>query len=952
MTRKLISLLLAIVIICSGTTIAFASGKAPDQDQAKAAALAELQQFTNGEFNFYENGGSFFLSGQLSSPETAGVKAATKFLDQYKALFGIKSVADQLKHTKTVKDNTGDTFVRFAQLIDGIEVYGSMVNVHFDKSGAIVSVNGMLNSDGSITAIGNRDISMAAAVDSAKKQFTFKSMRDKTEETKKLVLRKDGKNYTVYKVNVAFREPEIGNYNVYVEASSGDVILTEDKIRYDGPVTGSGVDVQGTERPLNLYLEEEEYQMWDETNPAIFAIITTGYSFVGPDDFYPELVTNSTSRFDTEEHKASVSAHYYAGIVVDFYYDMFGRNGIEDDGGPIYSETHYGDGYNNAFWDGYGVVYGDGDGTAFTYMSGDLDVVGHEMTHGVIDWSSMLYYQDQSGALNESLADVFGVMISTYEEYDVADGGTWVFDPTDWVIGDDIVTPAVPGDALRSLADPTLYGHPAHMDDYEFGTADYGGVHTNSGIPNKAAYLVAQSIGMEKTAKIYYQAMNYYLSMYSGFEDMLAALTMAADDLYGWYSDESLAVHGAFQAVGIEMPINDPYEPNNYMDIAFRVKPFAQYQSYITSLVDNDWYRFYVDHTDDYSIRLEDIAAGCDFNLTLYNKFGKEVASSANTGNTPEQIDITLTQQGPYTVKVNAYLPDGSPNDGFSKSEPYTLTVASDAIAVPAARAAAASYNSIKVSWNAVEGANAYEVYRSMSSNGTYSKVGTVTATNFINGSLKMNTQYFYKVRARRTATPAMTSQWSPVVSAIPLPTAPAAFQVAANSYNSIRISWNGVEGASGYELYRATSGEGPYTKLATTTAKSYINTGLTSGSAYIYKLRAFRTVNNTKVYGPFTFPKGAVPTLGAPASLTAKKVSSTSVKLTWSAVTGATGYELWRMDDMDFEPELVKSTASLYYTDTGLSALSMYVYMVRAYRIVGSTKIYGEYSDYAFVEP
>lgn len=268
-----------------------------------------------------------------------------------------------------------------------------------------------------------------------------------------------------------------------------------------------------------------------------------------------KLVSNDSGKFETENDKASVSAHYYASIVLDFYKNLFNRNSLDNKGMEIISYTHYGTNINNAYWTGYEMIYGDGDGSQYTYLSGDLDIVGHEMTHGVIEHTANLEYRNESGSLNESISDVFGVLISTYEKYNVANGGKWIFNPQDWVIGDDVYTPNIPGDALRSLAQPSLYGQPEHMKDYKYlsdtPAGDYGGVHINSGIVNKAAFLIASNVGMEKTARIYYRALNYYMNPYTDFKEARYALIQAATDLYGAASEEVNNVALAFDSVGI-----------------------------------------------------------------------------------------------------------------------------------------------------------------------------------------------------------------------------------------------------------------------------------------------------------------------------------------------------------------------------------------------------------------
>ena len=268
------------------------------------------------------------------------------------------------------------------------------------------------------------------------------------------------------------------------------------------------------------------------------------------------LVKATSNVFSSENDKASVSAQYNAKRTIDFYKNVFDRNSLDGNYMNIVSSTQYSTKYNNAFWSGSQMVYGDGDGFTFTYLSGDLDVVGHEMTHGVIDYTADLSYHNESGALSESMADIFGVLISTYDKYNVESGGNWEFDAADWVIGDDIYTPYITGDALRSLANPALYNQPEKMSEYisspDTESGDWGGIHSNSGILNKAGYLVAESIGMEKTAQIYYRALVQYMSEMTDFEQAKNYLVQAATDLYGQDSAEKAAINRSFSVVGIE----------------------------------------------------------------------------------------------------------------------------------------------------------------------------------------------------------------------------------------------------------------------------------------------------------------------------------------------------------------------------------------------------------------
>jgi Zn-dependent metalloprotease len=182
------------------------------------------------------------------------------------------------------------------------------------------------------------------------------------------------------------------------------------------------------------------------------------------------------------------------------------------------------------------MVYGDGDGVNYRAFSAALDVVAHELTHGVTDYEANLIYQDQSGALNESFSDVFGVIIE-----DQNGNGNWL-------MGEDCF---IRGTAFRSLSNPSAYGDPENMSEYYYTTSDNGGVHTNSGIPNKAAYNVYNNLGGDftKLGAIYYRALTVYLSQSSNFAAARDALEQSALDLYG--ETGKAAVSSAFNDVGI-----------------------------------------------------------------------------------------------------------------------------------------------------------------------------------------------------------------------------------------------------------------------------------------------------------------------------------------------------------------------------------------------------------------
>jgi len=245
-----------------------------------------------------------------------------------------------------------------------------------------------------------------------------------------------------------------------------------------------------------------------------------------------------------------------AGATYDLYFDIYGRNSIDGKGMRLDSSVHYSSGYDNAFWNGAQMVYGDGDGKYFERFTKALDVIGHELTHGVTAHEANLDYQDQPGALNESFSDVFGSLVKQRALTQTAD-------QADWLIGEGLFTPRVRGLALRSMKAPgTAYDdpvlgkdpQPATMKDYVQTTDDDGGVHINSGIPNHAFYLAASAIGgfaWEKAGKIWYSALTQKLRHDSDFSAAAALTTAAAVELFGAAGPEAKAVQDAWRQVGV-----------------------------------------------------------------------------------------------------------------------------------------------------------------------------------------------------------------------------------------------------------------------------------------------------------------------------------------------------------------------------------------------------------------
>ena len=247
-----------------------------------------------------------------------------------------------------------------------------------------------------------------------------------------------------------------------------------------------------------------------------------------------------------------------SGATYDFFLRVFGRRSIDDAGMRLDSTVHFGSRFDNAMWNGRQMIYGDGDGKLFNRFTCALDVTGHELTHGVTQSTAGLSYSGQTGALNEHLSDAFGIMVKQYTL-----GQTAV--DSDWLIGAGVLGPAVHGKAVRSMAHPgTAYDdpvlgrdpQPAHMRDHQRGSADNGGVHINSGIPNRAFYLAAIAIGghtWEVLGTIWYDVLTSKLTSTAQFHDFADATVAAAAQLFGVGGRAHRAVKEAWQDVGVPL---------------------------------------------------------------------------------------------------------------------------------------------------------------------------------------------------------------------------------------------------------------------------------------------------------------------------------------------------------------------------------------------------------------
>jgi bacillolysin len=505
----------------------------------------------------------FVKERQAEKFSSSNTSNALSYLKKNQDKTGVKDPEKNLKVKNVQKDELGMTHVRFDQSINGVKVEGAEVIVHFNENNEIASVNGRVNQtitdaavDTTATLSSDTALKKALSAVNAPEELTY-------EPTSELVVYPfEGENVTAYKVNVNFMGEEPGNWFVFVDAKTGEVVDKVNGLMHadeNKTQKGAGKGVHGAHRELHITQVKEpnagtKFALADYSHENLGGIVTYDAKNDNTSSNDTVYVGNSAA-FIGDYDRALVDAHYNSEKVYNYYLNEHGRNSLDGKGMAIISRVHYGTNYNNASWNGRWMTYGDGDGEFMISLSAGLDVAAHEMTHGVITNSANLVYRNQSGALNESFADVFGALV----------------DDDDWEMGEDIMAPAAKANGvnvLRSLSNPNgvvvsnadrrAYStnggvYPDHMDEfYHMPTSvDGGGVHVNSSITNHAAYLIGQELGREKLGKIYYRALTVYLTANSDFSDARQAVVQSAIDLYGEGSAEVAAANSGFDAVGI-----------------------------------------------------------------------------------------------------------------------------------------------------------------------------------------------------------------------------------------------------------------------------------------------------------------------------------------------------------------------------------------------------------------
>lgn len=493
------------------------------------------------------------------------------------------SDAGQLRLLRTREDTlvAGRTHRRFTQLHQGVPVWGGELVVQ-SAPGAVVSVFGTVYQAIELDAKPTLSASDAVATVKSAGREPFGS-----EAGPELVVLPlaDGRYALAYKVRA--RKPgTLDIHLLFVDARTGAVVLDLNDVKTQSAV-GVGTGVLNDRKKLSVTSLGGQFVAQDGLRPPALRTFDYKGNFnalaneFGDPDFYPSF---PPSRFgadadNTWTDAANVDAHANAGYTYDYYFKRFGRRGLDNANIPINSVTHpasredffsYSDDFIfqfflNAGYYGDGImIYGDGlpedlvfNNQSWNYLAGGLDVVAHELTHGVTGYTSDLIYQGESGALNESFSDMMG----TSAEFFFQPGGIGPL-KADYLLGEDVVTPG----GLRSMSAPTTFGDPDHYSVRFTGSGDNGGVHINSGIPNHVFFLSIEGgrnrvsgiqvtgvggANREQIEKVFYRAFTQMLPRSANFKTARAATIQAARDLYGAGSAAESSVTQAWTAVGV-----------------------------------------------------------------------------------------------------------------------------------------------------------------------------------------------------------------------------------------------------------------------------------------------------------------------------------------------------------------------------------------------------------------
>jgi bacillolysin len=652
-----------------------------------AFAQSNLRQAAQGENGMLKAFVTLPQPIALSKTTAADPKALS-------TLLGLEANAG-LQVLGVEQDQIGAEHIRLQQTYLGFPIENTMYLLH-TRNGAITAMNGQLVANFPATLATQRKaaISEKAALKAATDYIGASEYKWQLEEEELFIKREsenpkatfypvfnkvwisttDGVNPAqlrlAYKLDIYAHEPLSRDF-VFVDAMTGAIIGKKTQL-FHTDVPGTAVTAfSGTQSITTDQVSATSFRLREVARGLGIQTFNMkkGTNYASAVDFTD--TDNNWNNVNTTKDQYATDAHWGAEKTYDYFKNTYNRNSIDGAGFAIKNYVHYSTNYFNAFWDGSRMTYGDGDASNGNKPLTAIDVCGHEITHGLTSYTANLTYSNESGALNEGFSDVFGNTIEAYAR------------PTQnsWLVGEDFYT-------IRSMSNPNAYQQP---DTYQgtywaTGTADNGGVHTNSGVLNYWYYLLCAggsgtndkgtafnvtAITMTKAAAIAFRTLTVYLTPSSNYAACKTASIQAATDLFGAGSPEVTQVNNAWIAVGVgstggTTACTDAYEANESLTAAKVIATNTAITAKISSSTDKDYFKF-TTTTATKNIKLTLTGLPADYDLKLYNSAGTQLAVSELSGTTSESITYNNGAAGTYYAYVYGY-------GGVNSTTCYSLT--------------------------------------------------------------------------------------------------------------------------------------------------------------------------------------------------------------------------------------------------------------------------------------
>jgi thermolysin len=865
----------------------------------------ELPSITVGEVplpvNLDASSHALFQNGSADEIATAK-EISLRILNKQLRNRNVGTVSE-LKVEKVEIDDLQMAHTRVQQTFGGIPVWEGEAIVHLKADGSLFAITDNLKE--SISVNTQPSFSPPKAVRIAGGLYRGAAKQSETPKVELWIYRGETQDHLTYRV----RTPRIDGSNDpaipidFIDAHTGERVFGYNDLQNGtGSSLYSGTVSIGTSSVGSSFFMENltrKVGTFDFNNTT-----TDMFRLVDSDD-----VWNSTTQ------RAGVDAQYGAEATMNYYQSVHSRNGIDGSGGPGYvaaaanssiglisSFVHYGNSYNNAFWNGSYMTYGDGDGSTFSPLV-TLDICGHEMTHGVTERTAGLVYAKEPGALNESMSDVFGTMVERSVR-----PSTW-----NWKIGEDAFTPGVPGDALRLMDNPHAIGDPDHYslrlypgacvaigDGDDPGYNDNCGVHTNSSISNHAFYLIAAGgtnrvsgitvpgIGPDNAARIWYRALTSYMTSSTDFAGARQATLNAATAIFGASSSQYNSVATGWCAVGVGVC---PGSGGGCSAAAITVGQTVNGSLSTSDCVFTgttrrvDLYSF--SGTAGQQIAVSMSSSVFDTYLYLANSSNQTVGEDDDGGDgfnsrIPATSGfITLPATGTYTIYATSYAADSLGT--------YSLTLSAGgscpATPISVGQTTSASLTTSDcifsgtnryVDLYSFNGSAGQRVGVSMSSSSFDTYLYLVNSSNQIigedddggggtNSRIPATTGFVtlpatgsYRIQASSFSAGSTGAYTISLIAGVSPPSAPTANAATSVTASSFTANWGGSSGATGYRLDVSTSNTfssfvSGYQNLDVGNFLSRSVTGLASGTSYFYRLRAYNTGGNSGNSGTVT---------------------------------------------------------------------------------------------------